>query len=108
VLFFNTFPKNRHLLDGHDMDEDIRTMIWFTNGYYNLMERPDGRLQFNHLRYGLTTARYEEPSDFVWYWIIEKRADSTWTGVTVPEERTFGKDDLRRFRERLLGDPDPD
>lgn len=108
VLFFNTFPKNRHLLQGHEADEDIQTMIWFTNGYYNLVERPDGRLQFNHLRYGLTTARYEEPSDFVWYWVIEKKADSTWTGVTVPEERKFEEGDFRRFRERMLGNPEPD
>lgn len=108
ILKFSTFPKRWYLLDGHIDDQDIRTMIWFTDGLYNVVERPDGRLQFNHLKYGITSSRMRSPSDFVWYWIIEECEDGSWTGVTAPEERSFDPEDLRRFRERLTGNPNPD
>jgi len=108
VRKITVFPKQWHLLDGHQDDKDIQTMKWFTDGLYNVTERPDGRLMFIHMKYGLMGPQADSSANFVWFWMLEEKEDGSWTGRTAPEDRMFDADDFRRFRERVFGNPVPD
>ncbi len=64
------FPKNRHLLHGHETDHSIETLKWFSNNYYNVIERDSGGLQFNDLRYGVFGEVAEKESDYIFRFIL--------------------------------------
>lgn len=49
----NIFPKNHDLIAGHENDEDIKTLKWFSNNYYNISKEDDGTLYLNDLRFGV-------------------------------------------------------
>lgn len=44
-------PKNHHLLKGHENDESIKTLQWFSKNYYTITEKKD-TLYLNDLRFG--------------------------------------------------------
>ncbi len=71
---FLSIPKNEQLLPAESHDETIKTLRWFSDDFYNVMERPDGMLQFNDLRFG--TFRQEgHINDFIFRFLIEKQKD---------------------------------
>ncbi len=70
---FIEVPKNHHYLDGHQHDRSITILKWFTNGYYNLINRRDGRLQMNDMRYGSMNAQFDEETDYVFPFILEEK-----------------------------------
>lgn len=45
------YPKNYHLIKGHEDDTDIKTLKWFSKNYYTISEK-DGQLYLNDLRFG--------------------------------------------------------
>lgn len=45
------FPKNHHLIKGHENDRSIQTLKWFCKDYYAISEKND-TLYFNDLRFG--------------------------------------------------------
>ncbi|MFT5166457.1 MAG: inner membrane protein, partial [Saprospiraceae bacterium] len=49
---WNIYPKNRHLINGHEKDKSIETLEWFTSGYYNIIALPGDTLQISDLRFG--------------------------------------------------------
>ena len=50
---FLKLPKQHELLEPVKEKDFTQILIWFARGYYNVLERPDGSLQFNNLRFGL-------------------------------------------------------
>lgn len=50
---FIKLPKNHHLIDKYQGEEHLDILLWFANGYYNLIEQPDGSIMFNNLRFGM-------------------------------------------------------
>ena len=73
VLSFTVIPKNRHLIEGHEEDRSIRILRWFSSGYYSILERPDGQLQFNDLRFGSVGQTFDKPEDFVFHFLLEEK-----------------------------------
>lgn len=73
VLSFAVIPKNHHLIEGHEDDRSIRILRWFSNGYYSILERPGGQLQFNDLRYGSLGDSFDKPEDFVFHFLLEEK-----------------------------------
>jgi len=72
IVFLPIEKNNELIADGKD-DKTIQTLQWFTKGFYNIMERPDGLLQFNDLRYG--TFRQEgHIKDFIFRFHIAREA----------------------------------
>lgn len=92
-IYFLPVEKNRDLINDGAESRTIKTLQWFTNGFYNVMERPDGKIQFNDLRYG-TFRQKGDIKDFVFRFhlvkeaIGEYRMDSTLGGPD--EESTTG------------------
>jgi inner membrane protein len=50
---FTKLPKNHHLIDKYQGEEYLNILLWFANGYYNLIEQEDGSITFNNLRFGM-------------------------------------------------------
>lgn len=60
---FQKLPKQHQLLDRWKGHEFVDILLWFSQGYYNVTENPDGSLQFNNLRFGLMGFGLLEDSD---------------------------------------------
>ncbi|MCB9302914.1 MAG: metal-dependent hydrolase [Lewinellaceae bacterium] len=73
VRSFTIIPKRHGLIEGHEEDRDIRILRWFSNGYYSILQRPDGQLQFNDLRFGSLNNSFENPEDFVFHFLLEEK-----------------------------------
>lgn len=99
---WNIYPKNRALIDGHEGDKSIRTLQWFTSGYYNVVQRSVDTLQLSDLRFGTIGEEATSPDDFVFkFYLVEKDGvlEAFQSGDRPPiEEDTFAK-----FFERIKG-----
>jgi len=88
---FLAVEKNHQLIkDGAD-DKTIQTLQWFTDDFYNVMERPDGRIQFNDLRFG-TFRQQGDIHDFIFRFLLVKEEKAYQMVATIggPEEDNIG------------------
>lgn len=73
----NAVPANHHLLAGNEDDHTIKKLKWFSNDFYAIMERTDGRLQFNDMRYGTFKADAGTEDDYIFYFILNEMDDGS-------------------------------
>ena len=83
------------LLAPFDGYRDVETIKWFSKGYYNVMERDDGKLQMSNLRFGSTSDRYEKSEDFLFAFTVEEMPDGS---VMVTGRRERGPNDENAFK----------
>lgn len=88
-------PKNHEMLKPYDGVRDVETIKWFSKGYYNVMERDDGKLQMNNLRFGSTSDSYDKPEDFMFAFTVERENDGS---VKVTGRRERGPNDDNAFK----------
>ena len=69
---FKPIAKNHNLIPEQD-DRTVNILKWFTNGYYNIIVRHDGFLQFNDLRYGTFKGSGDGENDFVFRFVLDKQ-----------------------------------
>jgi inner membrane protein len=50
---FIKLPKNHDLIEKYKGEEYLNILLWFANGYYNIVEQADGSIIFNNLRFGM-------------------------------------------------------
>ncbi|CAM1351315.1 metal-dependent hydrolase [Tenacibaculum insulae] len=93
-----TIPKNRKLLDVNH--PDIKTLIWFSNGYYNLAPMDSSKnIQYLDLRYPLLNPTKATTSMFR----FELKEDGNrWDMVPFSGNRP-SKEDLNEFFKRFSG-----
>lgn len=75
---FTVIPKRHELLHPAEGSRDLEVLQWFSDGYYCVFERGDTALQYNDLRFGSLNQSFDEPSDFVFHFILEQREDGEW------------------------------
>jgi len=69
-------PKMHHLIaDAKPDDKTINILKWFSKEFYTVLERSDGRLQFNDMRYGTFRGDTYGENDFIFRFILEKGPD---------------------------------
>lgn len=75
VLQFNYFPKNWHLPDqyGYQNEPALEMLKWFSNGYYNFVERKDGRLQLNDMRYGTYSEGAKQEEHYIFKFLFDEK-----------------------------------
>jgi inner membrane protein len=98
VSKWHKLPKNHELIQG--MSKDLKTLAWFSSGYYNLTETdiPDTFL-FKDLRYPLMNEN--DPNSSVFKFTITK-TDDRWEAAPFYAS-DVNKGDLDAFWTRLKG-----
>lgn len=99
---FKVIPKNHHLIDKYAGNEHVEILKWFANGYYSVIERKDGRLQFNVLLFGILDADPKEEDSYVFKFIIEEKDGKVevYQSEEMPDQ---GAEFLEVFWTRLKG-----
>lgn len=95
---WNKLPKNHELAP--TSYKDIKTLAWFSNGYYNFLPLEDeNTLRFNDLRYPLFNEN--DPNSSVFSFTIHKDGDR-WNALPF-EGKPPSSEDLSAFWERIKG-----
>lgn len=73
----HTVPKNHEKITTAVSPDDrqFKFVQWFTNGYWNVVERPDGHLQINDLRFGLLGDTIRGPQSYVFPFVVDELRD---------------------------------
>lgn len=101
ILQFQHFPKNRELLLPYRNNPEVERLLFLTQGFYTL-EKVDGGIAMNDLRFGLTEGFDQGKGDFVFTYLIKQ----TTNGIEVEQKtQSFdGMDEvLIKLWERILG-----
>lgn len=73
------FAKNHDLLKGNlESDKVIKTLRWFSDDYYAVMQREDGKLQINDMRYGTFRGSGDSEKDFIFNFPVELQTDGSY------------------------------
>ncbi len=63
--------KNHALIGDVRDDHTLETLKWFSNDYYAIIDLGGGKLQFNDMRFGTFTQKYENAQDYIFNFVIE-------------------------------------
>lgn len=95
------FPKNYHLLEGHENDESIQTLKWFSKDYFVITEK-DSILYLNDLRFGVRGKDENNEPVFVFSFLLEEE-----NGVLIAHEKREipedAGDEFELLFERTMG-----
>jgi inner membrane protein len=94
-------PKSRDITEPYKETKLIKTLAWFSEYYYNAMPTNGDTIQYNDLRYGTMSFKFDKAEDFIFHFNLLK-VDQ---GINLlPEERPKNnRRDLKTFWERLKG-----
>lgn len=77
----NKIEKNHEWL-GERLNNDytIDRLKWFSNNYFSIMKRKEGKLQFNDMRYGMYTHlnNIHDENSFIFKFVLEKNNDGSY------------------------------
>ena len=99
---FNVLPKHHERISHLKDKREIKILKWFSNNYYNIIEREDGRLQMNDLRYGSFKEGFENENDYIFKFILNEKDGE----LTVEESRggrEIDKEAFKNYIDRVLG-----
>ncbi|MCB0461442.1 MAG: metal-dependent hydrolase [Flavobacteriaceae bacterium] len=97
VKTWNKLPKNHHLASTED--KEINTLVWFSNGYYNLIDKGEGVIRYNDLRY--PSFDKNNPNNGIFSFTL-KKIDNRWD-VLPFDGRPPSSEDFSYFWERMKG-----
>lgn len=69
------FPKNDFLLDPYRQQEDVKHLVRFSKGLFTV-EKWDGSLVFNDLRFGQMVGWYNPEEKFVFHYFLRQKEDN--------------------------------
>lgn len=66
---------NRDVINGHEEDESVRTLQWFSNGYNSYTRNADGSVQVNDMRFGRFTTDNANPDSYIFKFTLVKNEE---------------------------------
>jgi inner membrane protein len=100
-------PKNQELLKDISPDDfTVKTIKWFSKDYYSVLNRADGRLQINDLRYGSYRGDQTGENDFIFRFILNKDQEGKYQidpKSQRPAEDMDTKEMMGKLIERIKG-----
>lgn len=103
---FSVIPKDHELIDHLKDEKSIQILKWFSKEYYNVIERRDGRLQFNDLRYGSFKEVFEDEDDYIFKFILTEKDGHLEVDESRGGREVNGKV-FSDYFDRVLGRPKP-
>ena len=70
---FIPISKNHDLLNENESNETIKTLRWFCEDYYKVVQKADGSYMFNDLRFGSFGGEKEEDLEFIFRFHLTER-----------------------------------
>lgn len=93
--------KNHDLLAAYESDKEIKTLKWFSKGYYNVEQQADGSLKYNDLKIAVI------PEDIFGelYFGMNYTISEAGSGIVISENREieFPEGMFQRFWTRIKG-----
>lgn len=88
--------KNHDLIANAKSDDHvINTLRWFSDDFYAVMRRTDGKLQINDMRYGTFRGDGKSEKDFIFNFPVELQSDGTYRLIKAqggpPDDADMGK-----------------
>ncbi len=102
---FKILDKNHELIEAITDDHSIKILKWFSNGYYNLTEKPDGSLEFNDLRYGTLDALVPGEGNYIFKFSIKEK-DGEIDVHHIRERPPATDDTFSNYWNRIIGRKD--
>ena len=99
--------KNHHLLDGHMDDEEIKTLIWFSDNYFNVILNKDSILQYNDLRYGTISGKIESEEDYIFFFQLREEDGVLRASQKDNKPPDINQEGLKKFYDRIKGIKEP-
>jgi len=101
MIRWQFFPRNDSLLASFRKQEDVKALLWFSEGYYTVEQWGDG-LVFNDLRFGQMKGWEDAQAHFVFHYFLQRPGDNK---VIVQRGRFAGWDGatFRAFVRRIRG-----
>ncbi len=99
---FNVIPKGHERIEGFEDSRVIGILKWFSKGYFNVIERKDGRLQFNDLRYGSFEEGFKDENGYIFKFILEEK-NGELEATQSREGREVNSGALKKFFNRVRG-----
>ena len=98
-------PKNHHWLAAKEDDKVINTLSWFSNGYYSVLRRRDGRLQVNDMRYGTFRDGTIDEESYIFRFVVEKdeNGDFQMDDAVGGPRRGGEKEMMQQLSKRIRG-----
>lgn len=93
---FHFYPRNEQLLEPVKDEEDLQHLLRFAQGYYTV-EKEDGQVVFNDLRFGQVNGWDNQKAPFVFHYYLGKSRSNT----LVIQKGRFSGLNLRVFRSLL-------
>ncbi len=103
VTSFTVIPKNHDLLPPPPYSRDLETLMWFSDGYFSILPREAGGLQYNDLRFGSLKQSFDDPSDFVFHFVLEQDEAGKWRARQSREQPRDADQALRNLWNRMMG-----
>ena len=97
VETWNKLPKNHYLAPVNN--KDIKTLAWFSNSYYNLIEKEEGVLRYNDLRY--PSFDRDDPNNGIFSFTMKKEGER-WN-ILPFDGKPPSSEDFSYFWERIKG-----
>jgi len=66
------FADGKELLEADSAHHIVKTLDWFGDGYTSVLQRNGDTLQWNDLRFGSLSFKFEKPEDFVFHFDLIK------------------------------------
>jgi inner membrane protein len=103
---FTFTPANHELLNPIRSSEQIRKLVWITNGFYAMSEK-NNSLYLNDMRYGKLNGWGKVEGEFVFSFLIQKDLTGRSGELSIDRKRpdmAIGRNLLEQFVRRILGD----
>lgn len=95
---WNKLPKNHDLAPINE-NKDIKTLAWFSSGYYNFIKKEDGVLRYNDLRY--PSFDKDNPNNAIFSFTL-KRVGERWN-ILPFDGKPPSSEDFSYLWERIKG-----
>jgi len=94
--------QNKKLLDPYIHQKSLQILTWFSDDYYSAMDMGEDKIQYNDLRYGTFSFRFDRPKDYIFHFNLIKKGSE----IQVSSERdrpVQSRAELIQFWNRIKG-----
>lgn len=104
LFIFDTIPQNNFLLSNQRETPEVKNLIRFSKGYYNLSKQ-DSTIVFSDMRFGQVASSYGKDDPFVFYFNLQKDSAMEMT-LNRGRWESINQESLVKLLKRIKGKQD--